>query len=697
MIGAATRAARPGTGRAWAAIVLLLLAGHAVLLAWVAGKALSIERADYEPAGFAWVALGALAIAAIAVVGPVRHMRAVLLGLATVASAMLLTPGALAVVLLCLLSAYVLGVRVLRFLHAGAELTLPPTVPLLAGVCIWIGLVAATAGLKMHFAPVYALLLLGPLAFAWRDVRDSFTRLRLSVCAPTTRTWTERAWLALAFMVYVLHLFMVARPEVGYDANTMHLQVARLMAEEHRFRFDVTRYLWALMPLGADWAYAVAYVLAGETAARAANLAFGVVTCTLAYQLVIRHARRELALVSVVLLASTPLAFAETSSLYVENLWTAFLVAALLVALEFHARRIGSRAALPVLALLAAGAMQCKVIGVLWLAPLLAFAAWTAWRAAPPRLPDVRGATVMALAGVLGLWPYANAWLRSGNPVFPFMNALFRSPFADTTTSFDNPLYRAPLVPWSPYEVVIESRRFIEGTDGAAGLHWLLLLPLVLVLLVRRRKAEHWLCAALGTVFFVAVYTQQAYLRYLYPAFVLLAVLGGWALAELGDRRITRVAILLVGGALCLLHVRLIHTGAWPNAQICIACAFDRHARDDFMARYMGDRVIADYLGFNLPDARVGFLMLNAPSPAGFVGYSRSSNWHDYPFYKRVSTATSAADIEAAVREFRLTYIVYRTRSPDLENPAIVAFREARTRPVWKFQDYVIAVIDPPL
>lgn len=697
MIGTAEPDARPGARRTWTAVVLLLLATHAVLLAWAAARALAVERADYAPVGFASVALGALAVGTVAAAWPGRHLRAVLLALAAVASAMLLTPGALAVVLLCLLSAHVLGLRLLRFLHATEALALPPSIPLLAGLCVWIGLVGASAGLKMHFAPVYALLLVAPLVFAWRDVRDSFARLRAFLAAPTSFTWTERAWLALALMVYVLHLFMVARPEVGYDAGTMHLQIARIMAEEHRFRFDVTRYLWALMPMGADWAYTVAYVLAGETAARAANLAFGIVTCALAYRLVARHAPRELALASVVLFASTPLAFAETSSLYVENLWTAFLIATLLVTLEFRARRIGSGAALPVLALLAAGAMQCKVIGVLWLAPLLAYAAAIAWRAAPPRMPGMRGAAVMTLAAVLGLWPYANAWLRTGNPVFPFMNALFRSPLADTSASFDNPLYSVPLVPWSPYEVVMQSHRFIEGADGAAGLHWLLLLPLVLVLLVRRRRAEHWLCAALGILFFVAVHTQQAYLRYLYPGFVLLTVLGGWALAELGDRRMTRAAILAVGGALCLLHVRLIPAGNWPNAQICIGCAFDRHERDDFMGRYMGDRVIADYLANNLPDARVGFLMLNAPSPAGFVGYSRSSNWHDYPFYTRVSTATSAADIEAAAREFGLTHIVYRTRSPDRENPAIVAFRETRTRPLWKFQDYVVAVIEPPL
>ena len=216
-------------------------------------------------------------------------------------------------------------------------------------------------------------------------------------------------------------------------------------------------------------------------------------------------------------------------------------------------------------------------------------------------------------------------------------------------------------------------------------------------MLVRRRHAEHWLCAGLAALFFVAVYTQQAYLRYLYPAFILLAVLGGWALTQLGTRRTTRVAILAAGCVLCALHVRMIYTASWNNAQLCIGCAFDRQARASFIEAYQGDRVVADYLTRNLPNARVGFLMLHAPSPAGFTGYSRAVNWHDGPFYWPAATALEAHNVEDVVRKFKLTHIVYRTRSPDMETPAIVDFRNTRSKPVWKFQDYVVAVLDPPL
>lgn len=674
--------------------LLLLLAVHAGIVIWAALGPLGIERKEYSQGEFLVVTIGAFALALGAIALFPRYTLAIAVFGSIIASAILLTPGAVFVVLLSLLSAYVLGTRLVRFVDPREAATLSWSVRTLIGIAVWIGLVCATAAFKIHYAPYYATLLLVPLAFAWHDTLDALSRMRLLAAqSPTSFGRTERIWIALLLTMVVLHLFIVARPDAGYDANTMHLQVAVMMNDAHRWRFDVDRYAWAVMPLGADWAYTVAYVLDGENAARFANLCFGALSCVLVYELVCRHARRELAIASVCLLASTPLAFAETGSLYVENLWSAFLLATLLVTLDMARGRLSAPLGWSALGLLAAGALQCKVIGILWLIPVLLYALLGSMHRPGIRWPGLRAALVISGGGVIAAWPYANAWLRTGNPVFPFMNTWFRSPLADTTASFSNPLYVTPLRPWSLYEVLTDGHRFIEGADGAAGFHWLLLIPLVILGFTRRRPVEQWLCAGLAAIFFAAVYMQQAYLRYLLPAFMLLAVLGGWAASDLPDRGFTRLAILLVGGALCLLQVRLMHTGSWPNARLCVGCAFDAHARHDFVSNYMGARIVADYLNRSLPDARVGFLMLNAPSPAGYTGYSRAANWHDNAFFRGLAAAGSADDVAALAKRYGLTHVVFRTSSDDSQ--AIQDFCETRVIPLWKFQDFVVAAIAP--
>ena len=679
--------------RALLAAIAALMLVHGVVLLRAADVALAVERADYQPLDFAIVTGAALAIAIAALAVWRDRSRAVFVVLALLVATAVLTPGAVTVVLLAMLNAHVIGARMLRVAQAPASL--PWTVPLLAGIVVWIAILSVTAAMKIHFAGVYAVALIAPLLAGWRSVKATLAQVAPFLAQRTQPRVTELGWTALLFTVFAVHVFMVARPEVGYDAQTMHMQIALIVDETHRFRFDIGRYLWALMPMGADWMYAAAYVLGGEAAARAANLGFGILACVLVFQLVRRHAPPEVALASVCLAASMPLAFAEASSLYVENLWSAFLLGATLVVLDMRETHSPPGRSLAVFALLAAGAMQCKVIGVLWLAPLAAYAVWIAARRAPLSFAGWRSATMLALAAVIAAWPYVNALARTGNPVFPFMNRVFKSPLVDAGTSFDNPLYRIPLRPSSFYDVFIDSHRYLEGADGAAGFHWLLLVPLVVLALFRRRSPALLACLALFVVFFVGVFTQQAYLRYLFPGLLLFAAIGGWAASFIVDTRAGRIALLAIGAALVLLNIRLIPSGNWPNAQLCATCAFDRPARQEFIATYMGDRIAADYLNRQLPDARVGFLMLNAPSPAGYVGYSRAANWHDDAFYRRLSSAVTLRDVEEPIKQFGLTHIVYRTMSPEMENAAMREFRETRTTPVWKWRDFVVAAINP--
>ena len=147
----------------------------------------------------------------------------------------------------------------------------------LTGVCLWIGIIAIAAPLKVHYVPVYAAALILPLLYLVAHGRRGIARAgRMLVQRSPSLSASERAWTALLMTMVVLHLFVVAKPETGYDALAMHLQIPMLMAEAHKWPFDVTRYIWAVMPIGADWTFTAAYFLGGEGAARLLNFCFAV-------------------------------------------------------------------------------------------------------------------------------------------------------------------------------------------------------------------------------------------------------------------------------------------------------------------------------------------------------------------------------------------------------------------------------------
>ena len=257
----------------------------------------------------------------------------------------------------------------------------------------------------------------------------------------------------------------------------------------------------------------------------------------------------------------------ETGTLYVENLWIAFLLGTLLLTFDYVTTRSATR--LAAFAMLCAGAMQTKVIGLIWVAPLLLYVGYFASRQQVGRCANDRsqGAALdpgRDIAGRMALCQRVDPHRQSCISV---LQRPFRSPYFDSGSSFTNPLYVVPLRPWSIYELFLSSGRFIEGRDGAAGFHWLLLLPVILLAFLRRRPLAQWLCLALAALFFVAVFSQQAYLRYLLPALLLIAVLGGWALSDLPWTRSARVALLVVGGLLCLLNLQFMSAGIWSNGR----------------------------------------------------------------------------------------------------------------------------------
>jgi hypothetical protein len=681
-------------GRAAALILVALLVVHAGLI--VVTLVTMPPESPYNPVETVVLRqLLTVSVALFLLIAFMAHQRpdvAVALGVLAVAVA-LFGPGTVLTVLLIVLDAWLVGDAVLRAVarSAGERAPIDACAATLGGFAIAIGLAAVTGRLPVHYSIAYAAVLMLPIVVAARRVPELLGHAAAALAARTPRTPSERIWLALLATVIVVHLFIVVKPEVGFDAQTMHLEFARLIAAHHAWPHDVTRWVWAVMPLGADWMFALGYLVGGEAGARLLNLVFGVLAARLLYQLIRSGAGPLPALIGVTLFASAPLAYLVTGSLFSEAPWCAFLLATLTAALAWLRTR--SSAALAALYLAAGGALQTKAISLLWLAPL---GAWLliAARGAALRWPTWPLRLTVIGACVIGVWPYANAAWTTGNPLFPFFNGVFQSPLFETSASFENIAYRVPLMPWTPWALVMDSTRYLEGAPAAPGVHWLLLIPIIVVALaLRRRRPLQWACMALAATFFVLVFVQQAYLRYLLPALLVAAAAGGWALQDLPDRRAVRIAVTLAGALLIAVNLRLMYTASWVNAQICRRCAFDEQARRNYVAHYAPLRVVSDWLNVNVPDGRVGFFVLG-PTPAGYVGYSRAWSWHDTAAFKPLTEARNADDILAVARRFGLTHVVVGVQTQPYE-ATIAAFRDRDTRPMWRFGNYLVAIVTP--
>ena len=383
----------------WRRVVLaVLLSGHAGIAVHAANRILALP-APWNDQPLEWAkAMGGTAVVLLLAVWRWPHHAAGATSLVVLALAMmLLTPGAVCTVALCLASGIVIG----KWLwNGGGFCGRPAPGGRAVGHRRDHRAFALAVRWRIHSPAIHVglallMLVLGAPLRRWPHGMGS-----THPAAPRHdhRTWLDRR------RGDRRRAPSDHRRETGgrLRPSTLHLQLPELIAAQRSFRHSRPLPV-ASMPLGADYAFATAYLMGNESAARALNLAFGGLACALAYRLAANFATREAALACVTLFAAMPLATLVTGSLFSETLWTAFLLAALVVVVEAST---GRASPLPALALVAGGAMATKVLSVPWLS------IWFRTRFGRTKRGAVRASRCAFAAGWSWHWGGDGAWPR---------------------------------------------------------------------------------------------------------------------------------------------------------------------------------------------------------------------------------------------------------------------------------------------
>ena len=161
-------------------------------------------------------------------------------------------------------------------------------------------------------------------------------------------------------------------------------------------------------------------------------------------------------------------------------------------------------------------------------------------------LGDMAALTVATLlAG--GAW-YIRAYLLTGNPVFPFLNAIFRSPlwYAENSWLYSGGIGKGlSSLLTLPWRMTFETGRF-GVWEASAGILLLAGLPLAGLLWTRARRLAP--VAVICLVYYLLWFASAQNLRYLFPGLVGLAVISGWGIVTTWRRSPPRLAF---GGVGC--------------------------------------------------------------------------------------------------------------------------------------------------
>ena len=531
---------------------------------------------------------------------------------------------------------------------------------LLAGTAAYMCLMLATARLPIHYPLVWGAVLTIPVL---ADLRGTGRRLRFwygLLSGAELRSGWERAAAALLVFVLVAHWLVALKPEIGTDGLAMHLSIAMNIGAHHQFTFDPARFLWAVMPMGADWVYATHYVLGGEYAAHLLNYAMLLVVAAL----IVSGARRWLPLPAALLLAAsfaaTPLVQLTTGSLFAENLLAALVVGTATAIWEFGDTERPRY--LYAAALLGGAALTVKLGALAFLAcalPLLAYEMVRKRRALGPR--PWRVAVLLAVVfAATSLPTYAIAWWKTGDPLFPFLNQRFHTPLLDPTVVITDARYRIPLAP-ALYTLTFQSQKTYEGQNGSFGFQYLGLVPLVLAGLLlgagkepgRRMPGAALIALGGGT----AIMLSQPNARYLYAGLPLITIafagLLGWTL----EHRRWLFGLLTAWLVLCTaLNLWFLPASSYYHKDFCLGLPFSRAERQRYIAMNAPIRAVIDY--FTRHHAGAGVLLTSNPENAGLNGDIYENHWHQYNVLRQLRGALDVADLFHLVQRWKVRYFI---------------------------------------
>lgn len=504
-------------------------------------------------------------------------------------------------------------------------------------------LVGIIAHFPVNYPGIYGAVLVLPLLLSGKAAIEQAKDL-WAMNAQKSLAGFEANALDMALAIVILVHFAVAlMPEFGFDALWQHLFVAAHLAERHQWEFDAATYVWAVIPMLGDWIFSIGYMLAGETAARLINIIFIFALGWLLRDLVLWSGGSLVgARWAALIFLSTPLTFAVSGSLFIESVFSAFVLGGTLFVLRVGTAGGEKRSQLIIAALLLGFAFATKAVSFMLLPALLVIliARHKTWLQSNP----IRVLTFsIFLFLILGSMPYINAWWLTGNPVFPFFNKIFQSPLW-LPVNFEATAFGKG-VTWDVlYRVIFHSDKYLEARPGASGFQWLILfLPSVAILLLckqYRGLALLWV----GVVGVFLVFHSTAYLRYVFAAGIILMAAIGVAIFSSSERNIYLKKTFAFSGALVVLVNLIFFSVGTVYADFPLHVIFNEESRRQYISRRQPIRTAVDLVN-RLNMRRAPVAVFAHPLTAGLVGDALYPDWTNIKFQGEIRSARVEQDL----------------------------------------------------
>ncbi len=426
-------------------------------------------------------------------------------------------------------------------------------ISLFVGFSVIIFVMTFLVHFRVNYNFVYIILLGIPIGLKQYDLVSVFKNKF------KTNSWTlpfnnlDYVLIHIFFFILLFQIIYAVSPEKSFDGLTTHLMLPSHVSVNHGLQIDFRRFAPALMAAGADWIYTLGYILSGETATKLINFNFYILILLNLFYFGSLFKSNRIAFLACLLFASTPLVGLESVTLFIDNTLTYFFLTALILA---HSTQLSHRQQSLLFGLALGICAQIKFSAFLFFP--IAFPMYFLLVEKPNRISKETLVLAPAFALLVSCPPYIYSYVISGNPFYPFFNAFFKSPFYPIE-SFFNHLYLKPVTFLTPFTLTLESSNFLESHNGSFGIQNIVF-PLCFLIPLFTKNKKLFILAFSCLLFFVFVFSQQRYLRYIYPILPFTSFLMVYWIDRIQILQKTAISLVLV---IIAINVYLFPTSIW--------------------------------------------------------------------------------------------------------------------------------------
>jgi len=399
-------------------------------------------------------------------------------------------------------------------------------------------------------------------------------------------------------------------------------------------------------------------MLGGEIACRLGLVLYLVTLCSLIKRIILWCGGNENnAPLAIAFFLSTPLIFAETSSLYIDLIWASFALMGILSFLMGQSDSEDFRANFLVAGMLIGFALASKAATFTLLPGMIFIWIIKGWRKDRGYFLNNQILKFVISFFLIGVIPYFTAFLITGNPFFHLYNGVFKSPYFAEIDFLNNVFAYGNS--WDIlYQITFKTNKYLESGIGAAGFIWLtLFLPCAVVIFLGKLKNAKEILF-IGFIGFILTFQFQSYLRYCLPSIIIFIALIGVGIGACKKK--TKISIFYWSGlsiAIFSLNITFMQSGNQFYRDFPLTSLIDEASKN----KYLYDRLPLRNLGkiINLMNVnKSSVAVFSDPYVADISTTVEHPHWYNTNFVSSIGLARTPSDLLALFKANNIEYVI---------------------------------------